>query len=159
MLRRAGRRQRARLGVAARAVRFVTARLLKHGPGQQASAWAGLADQLVADTARTCLHLNGCWQRAPDDPQVDAALLLPGVRGLLPADDPRTSATLHAVLAELVQDGHCYRFRQEGRSLADAEGAFLPCGFLMCLALTSTSTSTTAADQPLRSLPLPQERP
>ena len=31
----------------------------------------------LADTAATCLHPTGRWQRAPDDDRVDAALLLP----------------------------------------------------------------------------------
>ena len=43
------------------------------------------------------LHPSGRWQRAVDDERVDAALLLPPVRGAVPADDPRTVATLDAV--------------------------------------------------------------
>ena len=37
----------------------------------------------------TRVHPTGRWQRAPDDARVDAALLLPVIRGALPADDPR----------------------------------------------------------------------
>jgi GH15 family glucan-1,4-alpha-glucosidase len=66
---------------------------------------------------------------------VDAALLLPAIRGVLPASDPRTVATLRAIDAELVQDGYCYRFRHGDQPLALAEGSFLLCGFLMALAL------------------------
>ena len=36
--------------------------------------------------------------------------------------------------SELGRDGYVYRFRQDERPLADAEGAFLLCGFLMALA-------------------------
>ncbi|WP_431683164.1 glycoside hydrolase family 15 protein [Kitasatospora sp. KL5] len=93
-----------------------------------------LADRIVADTAADSLHPSGRWQRAPTDPGVDAALLLPAVRGALPAGDPRTAATLRAVRADLVQDHYVYRFRHDERPLEDAEGAFLLCGFAMALA-------------------------
>ena len=43
---------------------------------------------------RTPLHPSGRWQRSPTDARVDAALLLPAIRGALPADDPRSLATL-----------------------------------------------------------------
>ncbi len=103
--------------------------------GGQASGWAALADRIVADAAARGLHPSGRWQRSPDDPRVDAALLLPAVRGLLPPSDPRSAATLAAVLDDLVQDGYCYRFRHGEQPLAVAEGAFLLCGFLVALSL------------------------
>ena len=53
-------------------------------------ALARLADVILADTEANALHADGHWQRAPDDPALDAALLLPPLRGALPADDPRT---------------------------------------------------------------------
>jgi len=100
----------------------------------QAAGWSGLADAIVADTAASSLHPSGRWQRSPSDPGLDAALLLPPLRGALPASDPRTLATLAAYAAELTQDGYAYRFRQDERPLADAEGAFLLCGFVLALA-------------------------
>ncbi|QSE86899.1 glycoside hydrolase family 15 protein [Rhodococcus koreensis] len=103
-------------------------------PAPQSAQWSSLADLLVTDTARDCLHRTGRWQRAPGDDRVDAALLLPAIRGALPAADPRTALTLAAVRRELGRDGYVYRFRQDERPLADAEGAFLLCGFLMALA-------------------------
>ncbi len=56
------------------------------------------------------------------------------MRGALPADDPRTRATLRAVLDQLVQDGYAHRFAPDQRPLGQAEGAFLLCGFLVSLA-------------------------
>jgi hypothetical protein len=100
----------------------------------QGSTWIKLADTIAADVAGDCLHPSGRWQRAPDDDRVDAALLLPAVRGAVPASDPRTLATLAAVAEDLGRDGFVYRFRQDDRPLADAEGAFLLCGFVMALA-------------------------
>ncbi|MGB8995742.1 MAG: glycoside hydrolase family 15 protein [Pseudonocardiaceae bacterium] len=99
-----------------------------------AAAWSGLADTLVADAASDCVHPSGRWQRAPDDPRVDAALLLPAIRGALPAGDPRTVATVHAVRAELGEQGYVYRFRQDSRPPGEAEGTFTLCGFVMALA-------------------------
>lgn len=103
-------------------------------PAAQGAEWNHLADILVGDTSRDCLHPSGRWQRAPNDPRVDAALLMPPIRGAVPADDPRTRATLTAVRTDLGREGYVYRFRQDERPLADSEGAFLLCGFLMALA-------------------------
>lgn len=99
-----------------------------------AAAWSGLADIILADATTDCLHPSGRWQRAPDDPRIDAALLLPAIRGALPAADPRSVATVRAVRDELGQQGYVYRFRQDTRPLGQAEGAFALCGFLMALA-------------------------
>lgn len=103
-------------------------------PAAQGAEWNHLADILVADASRDCLHPSGRWQRAPDDPRVDAALLMPAIRGAVPAADPRSLATLAAVQTDLGSQGFVYRFRQDERPLAAAEGAFLLCGFLMALA-------------------------
>lgn len=94
-----------------------------------------LAEALVADASTDSLHPPGHWQRSPADTRVDAALLLPAIRGALPASDPRSRATLGAVRDELADDYFLYRFRHDQRPLADAEGAFVMCGFAMALAL------------------------
>jgi GH15 family glucan-1,4-alpha-glucosidase len=100
----------------------------------EGARWQQLADKLVSDTSTDCLHRDGRWQRAPDDPGIDAALLLPGLRGAVPPDDARTVATLAAVRRELTQDGFVYRYRPDQRDLGEAEGAFLLCNFAMALA-------------------------
>jgi GH15 family glucan-1,4-alpha-glucosidase len=101
----------------------------------RAARRAALADRILADTAATCLHPSGRWQRAIDDPRVDAALLLPAIRGAVAPDDPRSVATLRAVHDELCVDGYAYRYRPDDRPLGAAEGAFLLCGFFVALAL------------------------
>jgi GH15 family glucan-1,4-alpha-glucosidase len=93
-----------------------------------------LAEGILAETARTSAHPSGRWQRAPDDQRVDAALLTAALRGAVPADDPRTIATLAAVEDELVDDEHLYRFAHNDGPLDQAEGAFLLCGFWMSMA-------------------------
>jgi len=97
--------------------------------------WLALADKILADTAAHALHHSGRWQRSPTDEGLDAALLLPGLRGAVEAGDPRTAETLRAYLRELTVDGYAYRFRQDDRPLAQAEGSFLLCGFLVALSL------------------------
>ena len=97
---------------------------------RQAARWSGLADAVLASLG-PAVHATGRWQRTPEDPRVDAALLLPVIRGALPADDPRNRATVQAVLDELTEDGYVYRFRHDARPLHESEGAFLLCGFWM----------------------------
>jgi alpha,alpha-trehalase len=111
----------------------------------QASEWSALADSIVADTAEHAMHPTGRWQRSPGDPGLDAALLMPAIRGAVPADDPRTAETLRAYLAELTQDGYAYRFRHDERPLGEAEGAFLLCGFVVTLALHQQGQEVEAA--------------
>ncbi len=115
-----------------------------HLPGHQAADLAGLADRMLAETARRCVGAGGAWQRAAGVPGVDASLLLPPVRGALPADDPRTLATLAEVRRDLVEDGYVYRFAHDGRPLGQAEGAFLLCGFVMALATWQQGDVTQA---------------
>lgn len=105
----------------------------RYGSRVDAGEWSALADKILADTA-DCCHPDGRWQRAPDDQRVDAALLLPALRGAVPFDDPRSRLTVAAVADELARDFYVYRFRHGERPLHEAEGAFALCGFLMALA-------------------------
>ena len=67
---------------------------------------------MLAEVTADCLHPSGRWQRAPGDERIDAALLLPALRGATPAADPRALATLKAAEAELARDGYMYRSRR-----------------------------------------------
>lgn len=106
-----------------------------HPNPSQSGDWISLADHITAHTSAHALHPTGRWQRSPDDPAIDAALLLPALRGAIPVDDPRTTSTLQAYMHDLTRDGYAYRFRHDQRPLADAEGSFLLCGFLVALSL------------------------
>jgi GH15 family glucan-1,4-alpha-glucosidase len=99
---------------------------------REAARWSSLADTIAASLGDV-VHPSGRWQRAPDDERVDAALLLPAIRGGFALEDPRGLATIEAVRAELASDGYVYRFRHDARPLHKAEGAFLLCGFWMAL--------------------------
>ncbi|MEU9098593.1 glycoside hydrolase family 15 protein [Streptomyces sp. NPDC048361] len=100
----------------------------------KAAAWASLADVILAEATANGVHSSGRWQRSASDPTLDAALLLPPLRGALAADDPRTTSTLSAYTEELTRDHYAYRFRHDQRPLEEAEGAFLFCGYLMAMA-------------------------
>jgi hypothetical protein len=108
----------------------------EHAPGRERGpGWLALADRLVAAAAADGVARAGHWQRTPEDDRVDASLLLAQIRGAVPVEDPRSRATVDAVLDELVEDGYCFRFRSEGLPLGEAEGAFLVCGFWLAMAL------------------------
>jgi hypothetical protein len=109
-----------------------------------AARWSSLADAITASLG-DCVHPSGRLQRAPDDPRVDAALLLPLIKGALPRSDPRALATIDAVRAELGSDGFVYRYRHDDRPLHLAEGAFLLCGLWMALAAHAGGDPVAAA--------------
>jgi hypothetical protein len=110
--------------------------IARAAPGRERGPrWLALADELVADAGAHGVARDGHWQRTPEDERVDASLLLAQLRGAVPPDDPRSRATLEAVLAHLVEDDYCFRFRAEGLPLGEAEGAFLICGFWLAMAL------------------------
>ncbi|MEO6884893.1 MAG: glycoside hydrolase family 15 protein [Jatrophihabitantaceae bacterium] len=113
--------------------------------GGRAGDWLALADRIVANTAAHALHPSGRWQRSPDDVALDGALLLPPIRGALPASDPRTVATLRGYEQELTLNGYAFRFRHDERPLPEAEGSFLFCGFLMALATHQQGEDVKAA--------------
>ena len=128
--------------ICAAGLRAISAR---HPAGERATSWLTLADRITADTSADALHSSGRWQRSPGDKRVDAALLLVAIRGAIPADDPRSIATLAAIEDELTQDGYCYRYRPDERPLGQSEGAFLLCGFLLALAYQQRGDLVAAA--------------
>jgi alpha,alpha-trehalase len=109
------------------------------------SRWLALADAITAEMAAVAVHPTGRWQRSPSDERVDVALLLPAVRSAPLAADPRSEATLDAVLRDLTEDGFVYRYRPDDRRLGAAEGAFLLCGFVVSLALARRGDAVGSA--------------
>ncbi|WP_063910904.1 glycoside hydrolase family 15 protein [Nocardia nova] len=112
--------------------------------GADTAYCSALADTLVAEAARTGVHPTGRWQRAPDQPGVDAALMLPLIRGAIPVSDPRYAATFFAVQRDLTTDYCVYRYRHDDRPLEVSEGAFLLCGFTMAMAAAQLDRPVTA---------------
>ncbi|BBZ28553.1 glycoside hydrolase [Mycolicibacterium madagascariense] len=114
-------------------------------PGGDTPGWNALADRIMATATADGVHGTGRWQRAADDQRIDAALLVPALRGAVLPTDPRTVATLNAVRSELEQDGYVYRFRHDDRPLAAAEGAFVLCGFWTAMTLQQQGDPVAAA--------------
>jgi GH15 family glucan-1,4-alpha-glucosidase len=115
------------------------------GGGHKPREWLALADSITAKASSEAVHASGRWQRSPSDERVDAALLLPAIRGAIDPQDPRSLATLKAVEQDLTQDGYCYRYRPDERPLGEAEGAFLLCGFILSLAYLQQGDFVQAA--------------
>jgi GH15 family glucan-1,4-alpha-glucosidase len=113
--------------------------------GELPARWLALADAITAAVSARALHPDGRWQRSPTDQRLDVALLLPPIRGAIPRDDPRTTATLAAYTSELTSDGYAYRYRVDDEPLGRAEGAFLLCGFILTLAHTQQGDHVAAA--------------
>ncbi|MFJ6934806.1 glycoside hydrolase family 15 protein [Streptomyces sp. NPDC101132] len=114
-------------------------------PRNVAFAWSELADTILHETERTCLHWSGRWQRSRQDPGVDAALLRPLARGGLPPAEPALSVTRQAVQHDLARDGFVHRFRPDGVVPGRPEGASLACGFLMTAACLAEDRPAAAA--------------
>jgi len=114
-------------------------------PPAEAARTSALADAILAETSRSSLHPQlGRWQRSPGRPGVDAALLRPPLHGALPVGDPRTTATLEGVLADLTVDHHVYRYSPDSMPLGSTEGAFLLCGFITAEALFAAGREVEA---------------
>ena len=95
----------------------------------------------------TSLHPSGRWQRSPEDPGLDGALLFPAIRGALPADDPRSVATVAAVIDQLTDKGYAYRFRHSDAAARRSRG--LLCAVRVRHGPCSRSTGPTTRGGPL----------
>jgi alpha,alpha-trehalase len=112
--------------------------------GPDTGEMSTLADTIMAKTSATCLHEDGHWQRGPGLRGVDASLVWPAVCGALPGDDPRTVATLEAVMRSLTLERYVYRYSIDDRPLGEAEGSFLLCGFMVAMAQLQQGRRTEA---------------
>ncbi len=77
---------------------------------------------------------------------LDASLLLMAGSGFLPADDPRLTGTVDAVMRELASGPFVSRYSTEEGvdGLAGSEGAFLICSFWLVNALVAVGRKTEA---------------
>ncbi|MDI1366124.1 MAG: glycoside hydrolase family 15 protein [bacterium] len=95
-------------------------------------AWRALRDHIHAEVCEHGFNRDrGCFQRAFDDPTMDASLLLMAQVGFLAPDDPRFLATVEAIEQDLLRDGLVLRYDtlSGGDGLPPGEGAFLACSF------------------------------
>jgi len=113
--------------------------------------WRALREHIRGDVlARGIDSRRGCFTQSYGSPYLDAALLQVPLVGFLPANDPRITATVDAVTADLATDaGLLLRYdpRASDDGLPGREGAFLACTFWLaeCQALlgrTAAAAST-----------------
>jgi len=100
-----------------------------------------------AGTITSTESLLGIMRSCGNDLEAPATALLPVIRGTLPAEDPRSRATMGAVQDELTEDGYVYRFRHDARPLHKSEGAFLLCGFWMAQAAQACGDGDSRSPQ------------
>ena len=101
----------------------------RFGDRDAAERWRRAATDVHADVLANGLAPDGASFRvAYERDDVDAALLLLPIHGMLPADDPRVVGTVERVKRELGRGPYLYRYRIDD-GVGGEEGAFTLCGF------------------------------
>ncbi|HEY6318822.1 MAG TPA: glycoside hydrolase family 15 protein [Acidimicrobiia bacterium] len=140
----------------------------RHYVHSKLMAWLALDRALrIAATHRTSTRRQRRWQharaslgqailtrgvdsnrpalvRAFDDSELDAALLLAPLVGLLDPTSPVIVGTVDAIRRELSNGPFVYRYRPGHDGLTGTEGAFLPCSFWLVQALARTGRLSEA---------------
>ena len=109
--------------------------------------WRGTRDAIHATVCRDGYNEKlGSFTQSFGSDALDASLLLIGVMGFLPHDDPRVRGTVAAVERDLLVDGFVLRYRTEdGKDgLPAGEGAFLACSFWLAAAMHLQGRKTEA---------------
>src|SRR5690606_36736577 len=99
-------------------------------PSPELATWYELRDEIRNDVLAK--GVDPKLQRFVDRYEsqgLDASLLLIPLVGFLPATDPGVVNTITAIEKDLCQHGLVYRFKTEGDSWYNKEGAFLLCSF------------------------------
>ncbi|MFO0575382.1 MAG: glycoside hydrolase family 15 protein [Polyangia bacterium] len=94
--------------------------------------WRALRDRIHADICEKAYSPErGCFTQSYGSTELDAALLMMGLVGFLPHDDPRLRRTVAAIEQDLLHDGLLLRYRTERveDGLPPSEGVFLACSF------------------------------
>jgi GH15 family glucan-1,4-alpha-glucosidase len=108
----------------------------KYGFEAPLERWRVARDRMrAAIEKRGVDHKRGIFVRSFGSEDVDAALLLLPITGLVAYNDDRMIRTTQVICEELMQDGLLLRYRSED-GLAGSEGMFLACTFWLvaCLA-------------------------
>ncbi len=113
------------------------ARIAKRLLGRERPEWCALRDRIADDVLNQGWKPElGAFAAAYDGHDLDAAALVVGLSGLLPADDPRWATTVTAIERGLHEQGTVYRYRADD-GLPGAEGGFHLCtGWLVQAYLT-----------------------
>jgi len=110
--------------------------------------WRKIREAIRADVLRNGRNpVTGAFQRAYDDPGMDASLLLVADVGFVAHDDPCFLATIAEVERQLVTpEGLVLRYdtRRVDDGLPPGEAAFLPCSFWLANAYAMTGRGDEA---------------
>jgi GH15 family glucan-1,4-alpha-glucosidase len=110
--------------------------------------WRRERDALAADiTDRGFDAARGTFTRSYGSAELDAALLVLPLLGILPADSPGIRTTIDAIRRELCAGGPLlYRYPPGRDGLPGTEGAFLPCSFWLAQALAASGRLREATE-------------
>ncbi|MEA2372026.1 MAG: alpha,alpha-trehalase [Solirubrobacteraceae bacterium] len=111
-----------------------------------AARWRAAADEIHADVCARGVDERGVFTQHYDTTALDASLLLLPLLRFLPADDPRTVATVEAIAAELTVDGLVLRYRvdETDDGMSGEEGSFTICSFWLVSALSEIGETVRA---------------
>ena len=106
------------------------------GAGDRVTQWMAVREQIRDAILRDGWNADvGAFTQYFGSADLDATALLVAVVGLLPADDPRLSSTVDAIIDGLSDSrGLLYRYRGDDGLIGD-EGSFLLCTFWLAQAL------------------------
>lgn len=108
------------------------------GAQERAQDWRAERERIrEAILARGWSEKAGAYAQAFDSDVLDASALMLAIVGVVPAEDPRMRATIHAITERLTdQRGLVYRYRDPD-GLEGEEGTFVICTFWLvrCLAM------------------------
>jgi GH15 family glucan-1,4-alpha-glucosidase len=105
------------------------------------STWENTMEQIHADVMqRGWSEVRQSFRQHYDSDDLDASVLLMINMKFMPADHPRSIATVKAIREDLEKDGFVWRFHprslgKDNMSLDGLENAFLPCTFWLASAL------------------------
>jgi GH15 family glucan-1,4-alpha-glucosidase len=122
------------------------------GQARLAASWRGFATRVHGQVLERGYDSElGAFTQYYGGSDLDAAVLLIGETGFLPADDPRFVSTVSVLRSQLMNDGFLRRYSapESGSAvdgLAGSEGAFLACSFWMANALYCSGAKDQARE-------------
>ncbi len=107
------------------------------GQDGAASEWEMAADEIKADILEHGVDDRGVLTQYYGSIALDASLLLAPLVRFLPPDDPRITATVHAIAEELTEHAMVLRYRvdETDDGFTGEEGSFTICSFWLVSAL------------------------
>ncbi|HEX3872977.1 MAG TPA: glycoside hydrolase family 15 protein [Solirubrobacteraceae bacterium] len=111
-----------------------------------AERWRAAAEEMHADIVEHGIDDDGVFTQYYGSSSLDASLLLIPMLRFLPADDPRTRATVLAIADRLTQDGLVLRYRvdETDDGMTGDEGSFTICLFWLVSALAEIGETQRA---------------